>query len=558
MFNQKGFNLFTAMIALMLVSITIVFIYNMVQTEENYLALIEDQSNNSDLLTIADLSRADAFNIFVVSFREKWAAHRSDPSNHIVVSRNNLMLSWDDFIEYFANDIFFDSQFESFFAQNLVQSLQYSNPPIGYSLNIPEYDRTELSRIIKESFNLAGDKKIEVVRCEREDNICLGSLYFTIDTRTLSSQDYEKLPMVVVEKLRDNEVVQRPVFARREYRIYLPWRGFQALRTARNFSLTADVEKEPETTTIIRRSLDSRGFFNPNIHYTLNSAKIGVCDIDSCAPREDLFKTANKDGFQNECNLLPVVSSFSANNGSGINVSRAGTIVNLSSSFSYNLSDFDSRDTYKNLVETTLRSNLQGRNDIINSGGAGNNSLTTNGTIGQDDFKINNVSITSSNKITKNVVNTIATGKNVGSISSVSFDPNSFNKASNLGLKIDNENKTSVISDITSGISPDPLNSNLVCHTLSQLDIELKFTEENPKYIVSEDSVDIHIKLRDNFTSFSFYDNSYVNSFNNNFKPYFLDSTTITSPLLNNNNWSCISYEGQTAGPAACIAGNGN
>jgi len=150
--NKKGFNLFTALISLMLLSITLVFIFNMVQTEENYLELINNQSQASDLLTIADISRADAFNNFVVSFREQWMSFRSDPRSEIILKRKDIMLDWDGFVDYFADYIFFDNSFENYFADNMVRSLNYTNPPTGYAINVPNYSRDDLSSIIKTAF----------------------------------------------------------------------------------------------------------------------------------------------------------------------------------------------------------------------------------------------------------------------------------------------------------------------------------------------------------------------------------------------------------------------
>jgi hypothetical protein len=156
--NNRGFNLFTALISLMLLSITLVFIFNMVQTEENYLALIDDQSKSSDLLTIADISRADAFNNFVVSFREQWISYRSNPDSHIKLKRQDVMLDWDSFVDYFADSIFFDNSFENYFARNVINSLVNTNPPIGHVVSVPDYDIDNLSRIINEAFLEAGNK----------------------------------------------------------------------------------------------------------------------------------------------------------------------------------------------------------------------------------------------------------------------------------------------------------------------------------------------------------------------------------------------------------------
>lgn len=542
--SNKGFNLFTALIALMLLSITIVFVYNMVQTEENYLSLIETQSKTSDLLTIADLSRADAFNIFVVSFRERWAEHRSSRSNQVILERENVMLEWDDFVEYFANDIFFDRSFEDFFAQSVTQSLIYTNPPIGYAIDVPNYDRRRLSEIIGEAFRLS-DEKIKVI-CEDNTN-CLGSLYFKIDTRELSAQDYEELPRITVSRLRDDEVIQRPVFARREYRIYLPWRGFQAFRTVRNFSLSPSLEDK--TNLEIRSGLvSSTGFLNPLIYNSFNSAKVGVCDIDSCDLRTDLFKTASRDGFQERC-VNPPQTTISS---TPINV--LGTSISLSGNHNYDLrqtGNNDVRDIFQDLVETTLLNNINLRStEIINSGGVSN--LELDGSIGSqlNDIFIYEVSVTSRNTVTKQVLNVFVGGGSTSNIQSVTFNPSQHNQAANLGFNLGLDGNISFLEE-ESSIQAIQANNFLRCNKIERINLLFKFEETNPQYIVSPGNTSIYVELRERFPRYSFYHSSYPNPIQEGFFP-----TLNLLPInLTNKNWTCNSYEGTGAGQdPACIA----
>lgn len=551
--NKKGFNLFTALISLMLLSITIVFVYNMVQTEENYLSLIDDQSKTSDLITIADISRADAFNNFVVSFREQWIAFRSNPDNEIRVKREQVMLDWNGFVDYFADYIFFDNQFEDFFAQNMISSLEYTNPPIGYGIQVPSYDKMDLSRIIKASFVQAGDDKIRVVDCKQDDLVCLGTLYFTIDTRNLSAQDYEKLPMIVVKRNQNDEVIQRPVFARREYKIYIPWRGFQAMRTVRNFALGADLEKRDQS-EILNRSSTSQGFFNPYIHYTLNSAKLGVCDIDSCGLREDLFITSNQNYFSDTCNKPPVVSGVKANNGGGYTV--GGTNINLSSPGSYNLTTSQGvKETFENLVKTTIKNNVLNRNDVIY---AGNNlevisdlSEECSSPIGiAENFNICNVRVIDVSKVTKEVFQTSPGGVDgEGSISPVSFNFGQYNKASNLGLYLDTDQNILLLNDetlITSG----NLNLNLRCGKIEQINILFKFEEQEEKYILGDGYKNIYIQLEDDYASYSFFNPSQTFTFG--IPGYFENQSLPVNPLA--SGWSCKNYEAAESGTAGCVA----
>ncbi len=555
--NKKGFNLFTALISLMLLSITLVFIFNMVQTEENYLELINNQSQASDLLTIADISRADAFNNFVVSFREQWMSFRSDSDSEIRLTRKDIMLDWDNFVDYFADYIFFDNNFENYFADNMVRSLNYTNPPTGYDIDVPTYSRDDLSSIIKKAFLESGDDKIKVVSCEKENEVCLGTLYFTIDTRKLSAEDYEKLPMITVKRNVDDEVIQRPVFAKRAYRIYIPWRGFQALRTVRNFALGADLEKGETTSEIIENSKDSRGFLNPYIHYTLNSAKLGVCDIDSCALRKDLFKTVEFNGFTGAtCSNPPEVSNVSDNG--GISVPFAGE-VSLSNNHSYNIQDIDGtvKPIYNDLVKTTIKNNLEDRgNEIIRAGndlpsisssnlddGECQNSLTT------EYFSICDIRVRlPSPKVTKKVISVGTVSESLSNLSPVSFNLSGFNKASNLSLSIDDYNIN--VFDQESTIPNETNNQYLSCTTIDYIDLLFKFEEQDEKYIFSEDSKNIYIQISDRFSDYTFF-----NSFGSvpTFSGGYFTKKELPS-FTGGPGWTCKSYE-PNEGEAGCIAG---
>ncbi|MDD4049798.1 MAG: hypothetical protein PHX47_02200 [Candidatus ainarchaeum sp.] len=556
--NKKGFNLFTALISLMLLSITLVFIFNMVQTEENYLELINNQSQASDLLTIADISRADAFNNFVVSFREQWMSFRSDSDSEIRLTRKDIMLDWDNFVDYFADYIFFDNNFEDHFARNMVESLNYTNPPTGYDIDVPTYSPYELSRIIKKAFLAAGDDKIKVVSCERKDEVCLGTLYFTIDTRKLSAEEYETLPMITVKRNVDDEVIQRPVFAKRAYRIYIPWRGFQALRTVRNFALDADLEKRETTSEIIENSKDSRGFFNPYIHYTLNSAKLGVCDIDSCALRKDLFKTVELNGFTGAtCSNPPEVSNVSDNG--GISVPFAGRVSLSNTTHSYKIQDIDGtvKPIYNDLVKTTIKNNLENRSDTIHAGKK-LPSIYSSSSILDDECQmpltINGFSICNirvrlpSPKVTKEVTSVGAVSESLSNLFPVSFNPSGFNKASNLSLSIDDYYNINVFDQES---IPNQTNYQyLSCTTIDYIDLLFKFEEQDEKYIFSEDSKNIYIQISDRFSDYTFFTSSEsVPTFNGG---YFQKKDL---PLFTGGNgWTCKSYE-ENEDDAACIAG---
>ena len=200
--NEKGFNLFTALVSLLLISISLILIFNMIRTEESYLKLLQDQSETSDLITIADLARADAYNRFIVGLRVQWEKYMSSPSNGISLSRAQLDFNWPTFVNKTAVDYFFDRNFTSFLASSIVTQLNYTENPAGYSVRCytdvnheDNTDTTLFGSILTQAFDDA-ENKIDVVDCDQVDDHCSGSFYLTLDTTKISDENYEKLPII--------------------------------------------------------------------------------------------------------------------------------------------------------------------------------------------------------------------------------------------------------------------------------------------------------------------------------------------------------------------------
>ncbi|MEI8364775.1 MAG: hypothetical protein WCF78_04970, partial [archaeon] len=134
--NNKGFSLFTALVSLLLISISLILIFNMVKTEDTYLSMIEDQSSNSDIITIADLARADAFNLFVISLRANWEEYRNSKDNTIILRRADMDKNWDSFVDNVAQSYFFERRFSQFFATTILSKLTYTPEVIGYKIEV--------------------------------------------------------------------------------------------------------------------------------------------------------------------------------------------------------------------------------------------------------------------------------------------------------------------------------------------------------------------------------------------------------------------------------------
>ncbi|MDD3976063.1 MAG: hypothetical protein PHN22_02790, partial [Candidatus ainarchaeum sp.] len=229
--SEKGFNLFTALVSLMLISMSLVLVFNMVATEETNLNLIESKSSNSDLSTIADLSKADAFNLFVLGFRTKWEEVKSSSDNYTTLTRKEIYMPWDEFVNSMGYSVFFGRNVTGYFSESILNKLEFTKSPIGYRVFVNTVqNESEFNKIVAQMFLDAGEK-LDVVNCEIDSDECTGSFYITLTGENLSDENFEKLPKVTVKRLKNNEVIQKPVLDRRTYKIYIPWRGFQAMRT---------------------------------------------------------------------------------------------------------------------------------------------------------------------------------------------------------------------------------------------------------------------------------------------------------------------------------------
>jgi len=69
--NRKGFTLFTAIISFILISLSILLIQNMVNTESNTVSIISDIQEQDEMRALADLARADAVQVFNLNLRRQ-------------------------------------------------------------------------------------------------------------------------------------------------------------------------------------------------------------------------------------------------------------------------------------------------------------------------------------------------------------------------------------------------------------------------------------------------------------------------------------------------------
>lgn len=588
--NKKGFTLFTALVSLLLISITLVLLFNMIRTEETYLSLISNQSSMSDLITIGDLARADAFDTFIVSLRYHWESTNSNPEQAMLLERRELDANWTDFVQLMANKHFFSQSFAKYFATALL--LKYQNPidPPGYKVELKrtpidglgDYDAESglhnqfYTEIVNQMF-VDGGKRIDVVNCDNENALeCTGSFYITIDATKIADENYEKLPKINILRHKSQDVIQRPIFGRQIYKIYFPWRGFQALKTARRIahSTNAEISDNPALFS------GNIGLFNSKIHNTLEQARLGVCEPKSCDYRKDLFKTVTADGFSKSC-VEPEDEEIEI---TPIAVNGTFSSYNPPLYESYNIKTIspDGQKIFTKLIDGTISVNLSYRSTLEDEKIVFNNGLKL--IKGFDfveeygDVNIFNISVLGKAKRTKQISERHITQPiavtSPSPQSSFSID-NPVTLSGGLGLSYDQSANTyQQIWDIDNswnnqqnnlappgednfGVTGQSITFN--CYELEAYEITLKFEETDDRYrtlALESNETNIWVKIKDSFLPFTFPPKSGSNYGYTNLQyipntGYFKKDFILSymNPYWNDSgywdDWKCYSNTGQ-------------
>jgi len=561
MISKKGFTLFTALISLLLVSISLALIFNMINTEETYLQLIQDQSSMSDLMTVADIARADAFNSFIITLRSTWEDYKSRDSAQFQMYRKHIDMNWNEFVDDFAKVTFFERNFAGYFARGLLHNLKYTQNPPGYYINIEEktglvvntdgnitiqdeLDANTFEQIVVDMFKDGGEK-VDIVDCEQDSDSCNGSFFLTLDTTKLSDENYELLPIVTVRKTKTNQVIQRPVLSRQIYKIYIPWRGFQAFRIARRLVIENDAEKKSNPATEYHE-----GMFSPKIHNTLEQARLGFCDPGICAPRTNFFSFPAKTGVSDSlCNAISNQNIDTSN----LPNTLPSILLNLGPYDIYNKEDINSKFT--ELYKATLQKTLETRNQPITYDPKLEMDGAPFGTEGYN-LKISSINVTADPKRTKQHISGIASEFN-NIVSSTSFNTlmDISSPAGGLGVFL-KDGRSAMVWDIDlewyndhKNLSPPrdnaPPEGTLSCSEIEVSKISLVFYETDPRYKVKDSYKDvpkvrIAIDLYDTYTPFFFPPNGSWSGLSTT--DGYLNSDSIpTSYTLDQESWTCYS-----------------
>ena len=95
--GRRGFTLFTALIAFVLIFLVVLLVQTMISAERNTSDIVSDVEEEQEMQAIADLARADALQAFSLTMRSAIEAHITRDISGDGIPDNQLLLSPDIF-----------------------------------------------------------------------------------------------------------------------------------------------------------------------------------------------------------------------------------------------------------------------------------------------------------------------------------------------------------------------------------------------------------------------------------------------------------------------------
>ncbi len=403
----------------------------------------------------------------------------------------------------------------------------------------------------------------------------------SLDVRELNDTDFEKLPKISVVSQKTNEVIQKPIFGRFNYRIYMPWRGWQALRVARRMALEESVEKveTSETENAVFQEINNghKGLFDGYLINTLNQARLGFCDPKTCAPRTSFYKSPEETFMNNNCSFSEdnnVTISFNSplqinENQITYNQNTEYNVFNVGGTATQELLNLFSDTVEKNISERYLGDleNILFKNSLKMIHRSSFLQTPQSNSVdvyisGPQDINFT-TAITVASPTTKKIIAT--SGGNTNDITSHTFSiDNISSSVGGFGTFVvepeDNFPQLLLLSNnILNNFKPTGLeSSDLKCYHLNTATIQLSFKETDERYVVGDESI-IHINLNYIFSPFAFPSNLGNNAFTN---LSFNDTGFLESySLIENQNpdiipigdWTCYSNVDMGSGEK-CVA----
>lgn len=291
--NFKGFNLFSIIVAAVLLMIGTVLISTLVSTEEQVSTEIYLMTNNFQLSDAASLARADSIQSFNYNFRKQmqdyltYSGSKLNDVQGFSILRTEMLAGVPDtefeaIVERFERVILLTEEGDGgalsesnrfaaaigFVSDNTIDQFhsgrygKYHVSISDTSVQAKQNTRDAILEALQKDLD-EGNSFLDVVGCGG-DECPIGTFYFNIPLNKVSSETFETLPKIIVRDLTTNEEMKVSLLPRTNLRIYIPLRFFKAVHHAKDH---LQALKTSET--------------------DLSNAKLGFCDPNSCVPRSN-------------------------------------------------------------------------------------------------------------------------------------------------------------------------------------------------------------------------------------------------------------------------------
>jgi len=285
--REKGFNLFTALLAAMIIMIGSMLVLIMITTERETSTAIEGTTADARLEAVMRTMRTDVLSSFNHFVREQIEKYVSE--NEVNLNDLNVWADWKELVKSFVHGYFGERErpmlayqlsqsmptmFERY-KQGLVYEARYEVKVVGDMEKLKEISLELILNSAEE------DDFIQIVKCDGTPAGCpTGTFYINLRLSKLTNEQYESLPRIVVKDLVTGKEQREIILPRNDIKMYVPLRLFKAMAYARYF-LHSDLQN-------INSSSDY-GYLSPRIHNEIDSMALGMCDYGYCRPRENPY-----------------------------------------------------------------------------------------------------------------------------------------------------------------------------------------------------------------------------------------------------------------------------
>jgi len=293
--SERGFNMFSAIVAVILLMTSVVLTNTLVTTEEKTSRQVYNMLSNYQLADAANIARADALQTFNYNFRERMESYltasntealsgqksfalftfRKDPATGAIISPGTTV---PELRQNFQENILLTqgstNQFQAvleYVSENTISQFRgdtYGRYSVQLDVKPSEIQTAKVAMAAAMQSVLVNTDFLEVVGCD--DSSCpLGTFYFNIPLNNLSDAAYELLPRIVVRDIVTGEEIKMAILPKTNIKVYIPLRYFKVLKEA------SDAAK------VIQ-----------NAHSKIASYRLGFCS-NSCAPNNDPNKASS-------------------------------------------------------------------------------------------------------------------------------------------------------------------------------------------------------------------------------------------------------------------------